>query len=336
MPAGRVIHSPFRLRQLEFSLATQDVADKTDSAVNRFQGKRRGNVVAEASPEDVFVDDIMLPASDGYMLAATLFLPRGGDKHSTVLINSATAVPRKIYLAFATYLAGRGCVVLTFDYRGIGGSRPERLAGFPATMSDWAALDVASAVTWIRGRYKGLPLAVVGHSFGGQAIGLLPNNDMIARSLLVAAQAGHWALMTPPENYRAYAVMKFVGRPITQLLGYTPGKLGIGEDLPKGVFMQWTDWVMNKRYYYDDPNLKALTNYSQYKKPVRALSFTDDPWATLQMVELLCSGFTATKPEILSVAPKQVGATKIGHFGFFRPEFRDTLWKDGADWLLAK
>ena len=94
-------------------------------------------------------------------------------------------MPRKIYRGFATYLAGRGSVVLTYDYRGIGGSRPASLKGFAATMSDWAALDVASAVTWMRGRYKGLPLAVVGHSFGGQAIGLLPNNDMIARSLLV-------------------------------------------------------------------------------------------------------------------------------------------------------
>jgi predicted alpha/beta hydrolase len=292
-------------------------------------------VVAEASPEDVFVDDIMVPASDGYMLAASLFLPRG-TKHNTVLINSATAVPRKIYRGFATYLAGRGSVVLTYDYRGIGGSRPASLKGFAATMSDWAVLDVASAVTWMRGRYKGMPLGVVGHSFGGQAIGLLPNNDMIARSLLVSAQAGHWALMTPPENYRVYAMLNYLGRPITRLLGYTPGKLGIGEDLPKGVFLQWSDWVMNKRYYYDDPKLAALTNYSQYTHPVRALSFTDDPWATRPMVELLCSGFTATKPEILSIEPKQVGAAKIGHFGFFRPEFRDTLWKESADWLAAK
>jgi predicted alpha/beta hydrolase len=181
----------------------------------------KGDAVAEASPDDVFVDDIMVPASDGYMLAATLYLPRG-TKHDAVLINSATAVPRKIYRGFATYLAGRGSVVLTYDYRGIGGSRPSSLKGFAATMSDWAALDVSSAVTWMRGRYKGMPLAVVGHSFGGQAIGLLPNNDMIARSLLVSAQAGHWALMTPPENYRAYAMMKYVGRPITRLLGYTP------------------------------------------------------------------------------------------------------------------
>lgn len=291
--------------------------------------------MAEALPDDVFIDDIMLPAGDGYALAATLFLPRG-IKHTAVLINSATAVPRKIYRRFATYLATRGCVVLTYDYRGIGGSRPASLKGFAATMSDWAALDMASAVTWMRGRYKGIPLTVVGHSFGGQAIGLLPNNDMIARSLLIAAQAGHWALMPSPASYRVYLLMNIIGRPVTHMLGYTPGKLGLGEDLPKGVFLQWSDWVMNKRYFYDDPKLPLLTNYGQYTHPLRALSFTDDALATRPMVELLCSGFTATTPEILSIDPKQVGVAKIGHFGFFRPEFRETLWKDAADWLSTK
>jgi predicted alpha/beta hydrolase len=277
----------------------------------------------------------MVPATDGYMLAATLFLPRGA-KHTAVLINSATAVQRRFYRRFATYLASCGCVVLTYDYRGIGGSRPASLKGFAATMSDWAALDMASAVTWMRGRYKGIPLAVVGHSFGGQAIGLLPNNDMIARSLMVAAQAGHWALMPSPVSYRVYLLMNAIGRPVTRVLGYAPGKLGIGEDLPKGVFLQWSDWVMNSRYFYDDPKLPLLTNFGQYTHPLRALNFTDDALATRPMVELLCSGFTAAQPEILSIAPKQIGAKTIGHFGFFRPEFRDTLWKDAGDWLTAK
>jgi len=49
-------------------------------------------------------------------------LPRGAKRHA-VLINSATAVPRKVYRGFAGYLAGRGCAVLTYDYRGTGDSR---------------------------------------------------------------------------------------------------------------------------------------------------------------------------------------------------------------------
>ena len=153
--------------------------------------------MAEAALDDVFIDDITLPATDGYLLGATLFLPRGAKRHA-VLINSATAVPRKIYRGFAGYLAKRGCAVLTYDYRGTGDSRqkaltgynqPKSLVGFKASMSDWAALDVTAAVAWMRERYNTLPFAYVGHSFGGQALGLLPNNAEISRALLIASQA---------------------------------------------------------------------------------------------------------------------------------------------------
>jgi hypothetical protein len=38
---------------------------------------RRKIAVAEAGLDDVFADDITFPARDGYLLGATLFLPRG-------------------------------------------------------------------------------------------------------------------------------------------------------------------------------------------------------------------------------------------------------------------
>ena len=84
--------------------------------------------MAEAGLDDVFTDDITFPAADRYLLGATLFLPRGAKRHA-VLINSATAVPRKIYRAFAGYLARRGCAVLTYDYRGTGDSRQKSPVG---------------------------------------------------------------------------------------------------------------------------------------------------------------------------------------------------------------
>jgi predicted alpha/beta hydrolase len=301
--------------------------------------------VGETALDDVFQDNITFPAADGYLLAATLFLPRTGARHHAVLINSATAVPRKIYRGFAGYLARRGCAVLTYDYRGVGdsrprsakgSSRPKSLAGFKASMSDWAALDVTAAVGWMRERYANLPLNYVGHSFGGQALGLLPNNGEVSRALLIAAQAGYWRLMASPERYRVFALLNLVGTPLTRMLGYAPAWSGLGEDLPKGVFEQWVRWVMSKRYLFDDPTLKALSNFARYKGPLRALCLSDDPWATLPAVELLCSGFTSTKAEILTVAPADAGATAIGHLGFFRPEHRDTLWRGAAEWLEAE
>jgi predicted alpha/beta hydrolase len=299
--------------------------------------------VSEAALDDVFTDDITVPAADGYRLAATLFLPRGAKSHA-VLINSATAVQRKIYRGFAGYLARRGCAVLTYDYRGIGDSRqksvegynqPRSLVGFKASMSDWATLDVTAAVAWMRERYHPLPLNYVGHSFGGQALGLLANNTEVSRALFIASQAGYWKLMASPERYRVYTLLNFVGIPLTRLLGYMPGWTGLGEDLPKGVFEQWVRWVMSERYLFTDPKLPGLPNFARYHGGLRALCLSDDPWATRPAVEMLCSGFTSIKPDILTVTPADVGATKIGHFGFFRPEHRDTLWRGAAEWIQA-
>jgi predicted alpha/beta hydrolase len=299
--------------------------------------------LTEAGLDDVFADDITVPAADGYKLGATLFLPRG-TRRRAALISSATAVPRKIYRGFAGYLARRGFAVLTYDYRGIGGSRgvavegynkPKSLVGFNATMTDWAMLDIAAAVRWMRERYNTLPLTYVGHSFGGQTLGLLPNNNEVPRALLIAAQLGYWKLMASPERYRVYAMLNFVGPPLTRLFGYAPGWTGIGEDLPKGVFLQWARWVNSPRYLFDDPTVAGLANFPKYKGAMRAICMTDDPWATRPAVERLCAAYSSITPEILAVSPRELCVSKIGHLGFFRPEHRDTLWRGAAEWLEA-
>jgi predicted alpha/beta hydrolase len=300
--------------------------------------------VTDAGFDDVFADDITIPATDGYSLAATLFLPRGAKRHA-VVISSATATPRKIYRGFAGYLAHRGCAVLTYDYRGIGDSRqravegyykPKSLTGFKADMADWATLDITAAVAWMRERYHNLPLGYVGHSFGGQTLGLLANNAEVSRALLVAAQAGYWKLMASPERYRVFGMLNYVGVPLTTALGYAPGWAGVGMDLPKGVFLQWAKWVNSPRYLFDDKTLAALGNFANYKGAMRALCFSDDPWATRPAVELLCSFYSATKPELVALTPADLGVPKLGHFGFFRPEHRDTLWRGAAEWLEAE
>jgi predicted alpha/beta hydrolase len=92
---------------------------------------------------------------------------------------------------------------------------------------------------------------------------------------------------------------------------------------------------MSPRYLFDDKDLKALENFPKYQGALRALVMSDDPWATRPAVELLCSGFTAIKPDIVSITPKDAETTRIGHLGFFRPEHRDTLWRGAAEWLEA-
>jgi predicted alpha/beta hydrolase len=281
---------------------------------------------------EILVQDTTIAARDGYALAASVFVPEGRPS-GAVLINSATAVPRKIYRGFASHLASQGFAVVSYDYRGTGGSRPASLRGFNVRMRDWAALDVSGAIDHMRMVWPKLPLCVVGHSFGGQAVGLAPNNNEISRAFFVAAQAGYWRLFHSPEKYRVYALMRLIGSPVARMLGYMPGRFGIGEDLPRDVFLEWTNWVMKPRYFFDDATLQALENFPNYRGALRAICLADDPWATAPAVDLLCAGFTNTKAERIDVSPADVGAAKIGHFGFFRPEHRDTLWRDAAEWL---
>ena len=105
---------------------------------------------------DATITDTTFPARDGFSLAATVFAPP--EPRSAVLINSATAVPRKIYRGFAEYLAERGLCRPHLRLSRHRGSRPASLRGFDARMRDWAMLDVAGAIDHAAAHWPGLRL----------------------------------------------------------------------------------------------------------------------------------------------------------------------------------
>ena len=50
-------------------------------------------------------------------------------------------------------------------------------------------------------------------------------------------------------------------------------------------------------------------------------------------VETLLTYYPRARAELRLIAPRDAGAREIGHFGFFRPTFRDTLWREARAWL---
>jgi predicted alpha/beta hydrolase len=289
---------------------------------------------AQDTTATVKQSELRIAALDGYQLAATR-RNAAGEPRATALIASATAVPRGFYGRFASYLTERGFDTLTFDCRGIGGSRPESLRGFQGRMRDWASLDVTPVVDFAATLNPGKPLVYVGHSFGGQALGLIPNSNKISRALLIASQVGYWRYVVPAtERYRVYVMLRFVGPLIARTLGYLPGGIGLGDGLPRDVFLEWAGWCLKPNYLFDDPTLETLANYPRYAGAMRAIGMADDPWATPPAIARLLQGYTGTKPEHLTLDPRSVGLAKIGHFGFFRQDAR-AAWQDAADWLDA-
>src|SRR4051795_3890908 len=82
-------------------------------------------------------------AADGYSIKGHYWRHREGDRddHPVVIINPATSVHSRYYSRFATFLFAHDFDVVTYDYRGIGGSRPASLRGFQASWLDWGYLD---------------------------------------------------------------------------------------------------------------------------------------------------------------------------------------------------
>jgi len=271
--------------------------------------------------------EITLTAPDGYPLGATVF----GKGERAVVVMPATGVPQAYYSKFAAYVAERGFTVLTFDYRGIGRSLRGPVRSLNARMQDWAQLDGAAALAFFAGR----KVRIVGHSFGGQALGLLPDPSPIERALLVGSQSGYWRNWPLLGRAWMWPATHLALPGVTKLHGYFPGsRFGFGEDLPAGVALQWAAWCRNPRYLVGA--LGVDDAYARVRTRVRAYAISDDAFAPPSAVAALRPLYPNVQWETRRVAPRELGVRTLGHFGFFRERFRDSLWCEAADWLEAR
>ena len=268
-------------------------------------------------------------ARDGYPLAATLH--RGDSTPPrVVVINPAIAVPGKFYRHFAAGLAEAGYTALTWDYRGIGASRPEKLRGFEATARDWIFSDMVGVVDWVVAEFRPERIFFVGHSLGGQVAGLLENASLIDGMVTMSAQSGHWRLQGGEQKI-VVLFHTWVSLPLlSRLFGYMPwGLLGSGEDLPKGAALEWAGWCRNRRYILGDETL-PLDRYRDFNSPVLAYSFGDDKWGTPRSVDAMMRAYP--KVERRHLEPSDFGLARIGHVGYFRPG-SEPLWRETIAWL---
>lgn len=268
---------------------------------------------------------IQIPARDRFPLAASHFpatAPRG-----VALVSPATGVKRSLYRRFAEFLAGRGFDTVTWDWRGTGDSRPASLRGFQATMRDWAELDLTGVIGWAARRHPELPIVVVGHSFGGQALGLAAEKERIRAAVTVASQSGFWGHWPFPSRYMYAALWHLLMPGLTRVVGWFPAaRLGLGEDLPFGVALEWSRWCRTPEYLGD------WSGHARFQAPLYVLGFTDDPYAPPRAVLALHDRYGSPSQVRRILTPRDVALPRIGHLGFFRPE-ATRLWEDVADWL---
>lgn len=276
---------------------------------------------------------LAIPASDGFELAATWFEFDGAQEPAElIIINSATGVRRGFYNAFAEFLVESGYQVLTYDYRGIGDSCPASLRGFEAKFQDWGLLDMNGAIEWAKAKHEPKRLFVVGHSVGGQLMGMISAGDKVDGMVTTSAQSGYWGVQGGYQKVNVLFSMYILFPVLTHLFGYFPwSKLRSGEDLPKGAALEWARWCRDPKYLLGDSSL-PLERFAKFSAPILAYSFDDDNWGTEASVNAMMKAYPhVTRRHIFG---KEYGINNIGHFGYFRPKSRP-LWEETVCWLQA-
>ncbi|MBI3349061.1 MAG: alpha/beta hydrolase [Burkholderiales bacterium] len=280
-----------------------------------------------------------LRCSDGRLLAAQWFEPPAVvGVRAVAVIGAATAVPASYYRHFADWMARRGYAVLTFDYRGIAASREALRPGEDVRLRDWARVDMAAALHAADRRrreesaaqQRDLGLLWVGHSLGGNSVGLVPGfEDKVDAVLGVAAQVaylGHWSGFA---RVQAWAFFHLVLPSLVRLLGHAPGRV-LGpraQDLPAGAALEWAAWGRTPGFLFGDDTLARERAYDRFSGAVHLWHITDDHlFGPAAAVDALAQQFSAARVQRHGIAPADLGVKKIEHFGPFRRDLGAQLW----------
>ena len=274
------------------------------------------------------------------VLAATVYRPKDEVK-TAVMIAPATGIKRQFYHNFATYLAASGFGVLTFDNEGIGESLNSDLSKCDASLISWGRHDMPAVLDALQDEFPDATYHLIGHSAGGQLIGLMPNYQAIASVFNVACSSGQIKNMDMPYKLKAIGFMDaFI--PLTNLtFGYTPAdKIGMGEPLPRSVARQWREWCNGAGYIETAFGKSIHTHfYDEIDMPALWLGFSDDEIANSKNIDDMIRIFSKMPVEKRFFEPEEFGLNSIGHMRYFSSKTNakaPQLWQMAFDWLAKQ
>ena len=259
-------------------------------------------------------------------LAITLFEPEISNG-KLLLINSATGVKQQTYWKFAQYFADHGFTVISYDYFGIGLSKPQNIKKCNASMRTWGSVDYKSVTNFIQEKYPDDRKFCVGHSVGALILGMNEDSAVFEKFIFVATQkafVGNLNVKTKIASYLGFGLAQPV---FTQILGYFPAhRFGIGESLPKASAYDWRTLILNKKS--TNKLLEKIPNYSQnLTQKTLVISAEDDSWVTEKGIKtLLSETYPNLQPEFRHLNISESAKNEIGHINFFR-SFNKNLWK---------
>lgn len=278
---------------------------------------------------------VRLKTADGFEIGGLFYEARRSRSYRrAAILHCGGGIPARFYRHFADFLSEFGVPVLTYDYRGIGLSRPQRLRGFAAGIEDWIEHDSAAAIAWLRKRFPDDEIIGISHSIGSLALGGAPNAAEQDQLLLIAPHTGYIGDYAARYRLPMAVVWHAIMPILTSLLGYFPGSLlGLGSDLPARFAMQWAGRVsprirIGRAAVPRRRMQKLLGNCARLKRPALVVTITDDAFATPDGARRLLSHLPRLSSRHIVLSPADANTDWLGHFGFFSERRGHKLWPD--------
>ncbi|MUU79460.1 alpha/beta hydrolase family protein [Winogradskyella endarachnes] len=278
--------------------------------------------------------DLNINTPLGHQIGLTVFKPKTSNNKS-IIISSATGVLQHYYFKFSTYFAELGYTVYTFDYSGIGRSNKNKsqLKQNKLNIKDWGENDQASVIAYAQSKNPLHKTILITHSIGGQLLAFNKNIRQLDAIITVASQSGYWKHWKGFERFKMLTFWYVLIPWLTPLFGYFPAKkLRLFENLPKDMVYQWQRWGKHKNYMLSEFDFNQL-QFKNYKKNILVLSFPNDEYASKSSVNWLAEQFINASINRRHILPEELNTPDIGHFGFFRNQFKNSLWKMTHRWI---
>ncbi|NNP69802.1 alpha/beta fold hydrolase [Acinetobacter sp. Ac_5812] len=272
-------------------------------------------------------ESFWISCKDDYQLAAQFYPAQDHTKPYPILICPATGITKNFYHAFAEWLNQQGYSVLSFDFRGIGESLHGPLKNSTASINDWGIYDIPAAIETLLDRTLAEKVIIVGHSAGGQLLGITSNYNKVAKVLAIAGSTGHVKGLKGKTKILA-PVMFNVIFPISSFLkGYGATQfIGMGENLPKNVAKQWAEFCSKPGYVMNAIGKSIFEDYHQeIQCPITSFWATDDEIATQANVKDLLRLYPNAPTKLIELNPQQHGYKQIGHMSMFKKSHQK-LW----------
>lgn len=249
-----------------------------------------------------------------------------------VILCPAMGVKQSFYKEFASFMASQGLITYTFDYRDMGASLTTKIKDSSADLKDWA-VDIATVLNYAQTKNKQLPVFAVTHSVGGQLLALTETAKKWSGIVTVASQSGYWKYWNGKYQLRMWFFWHLLLPSFAQIFGYFPAKkLGLFENLPKRVALQWARWGRHPMYLKRE---FPTAYFKEMKCIIQAYSFSDDEeFAPKESVDWLHEQFENAEVERLHVDTKTLDIKKVGHFGFFKPVMQPIFWETIVSFFL--